>query len=216
MDNYNLVYDSWDKISISLYKQILEATEMEVSPMEINLSVLALLMGVDEDVVYSLSIPEVQKLLEKIDFLNQFDFNKKWSSKKITLNGITFNIDTNLQKFTISQYIDFQTFWNKKDNMKYMANLLSTILIPKGKKYNEDYDISEITQTIEEYLPITTANSILYFFLKDLLTSIRALQICLDWKLKRMEKKSKSNKEQLMKVREMTEKMFQEVFNGLL
>lgn len=200
-----LLYNKWDDISISLYKEIVEATKQPgYSTMEINIAVLALLCGAGEDDIYALSIPEVTRLMSKIDFLDNFSFNEKWRSKKIRLNGKDYNVDTDLTRFTIAQYVDFQTYWGKNDNITYMSNILSCFIIPKGCKYNEGYDIQEVINTIEEYMPITMANAIIFFFLKESVSLIRATKICLELKMNKMMKKDK-------KLKEMMEAKIQEV-----
>lgn len=210
-----LIYKSWDDITISLYKQMLEITEdTQLSATEINLAILALLMGIEEDEIYDYSVEEIQNLLPGLAFLNDFKFNQNWKRKKIVINGRNYSVETDLLKMTIAQYVDFQTYWAKKDNVQFLSNLLSCFIIPKGCKYNEGYDIAELIDTIENNLPITTANSILFFFIKESVTSIRAIQICLDWMLNK--KKTKENQEQIMKLQIQMNQLFQEVFNGFL
>ncbi len=209
-----LLYNSWEDVSISLYKQIVEITEdSQLSPTEINIAVLALLMGVDEDkIYYNYTVQELQEMLSKMAWLNEFKFNKNWNSKKIKINGKEYTIETDLQKMTIAQYIDFQTYWAKKDNMKYLANLLSCFIIPKGCKYNEGYDIAELTETIENNVPITTSNSILFFFLKELVTSIQGMLIYLDW----MARKKVKDKKKMEQMEQEIQKLYQILINGLI
>ena len=210
-----LLYKSWDEVSISLYKQIVEITqETQLSETEITLAILALLMGISEEEIYNYSVEEIQNLLPQIKWLDEFKFNQNWTARKLKISGKEYTIETDLQKMTIAQYIDFQTFWAKHDNMKYLGNLLSCFIIPKGCKYNEGYDVAELTETIENNLPITTSNSILFFFLKELATSIRVMQIYLAWML--MRKKNKKNKDKIEKLQKQVKQLQAVVFNGIL
>lgn len=212
--NKELMYKSWDQISISLYKEIVEITERDITPVEKDLAVLALLMGISEEEIYDIGVNELSELRFQMEFLDNFKFNENWKSKKIVLNGKTYEVCVDLTKFSIAQYVDFQTYWAKKDNISYMSNLLSCFIIPKGKKYNTDYDITETINDIENYLPITVANSVLFFFLKESLTSIKVFQTCLDWRIKKM--KNKQNKEKVEKLQEKMKVMWEAVFNGLV
>ena len=210
-----ILYKNWDDVTISVYRDILDiVNDKSMTTTEINVALLALFLGISEDDVYNMNVTEVNKLLPNIKFLDNFDFNKNFNSKKIKLNDNEFMIDTDLTKFTVAQYVDFQTFWGKNDINTYLPNILSCILIPKGKKYNDGYDIVEVATLIEQYMPITIANSILFFFVKESVSLIRAFQICLDWKMRRMKKKMK--KEDLEELQNKMDIMWEAVFSGLV
>lgn len=196
---FELKYKSWDKISIALYKEILQITTDEnATDIEKQISILALLMEVDEDELWSLSIPELQTLLPQIDFMNSFEFDKNWKSKHIKLNEQKFDVCVDMTKFSVAQYVDFQTYWGMKDNVEHLHELLSTILIPHGHSYNEGYDIAEVQQTILNHCPITTSNALLFFYLLQCLQLTKAFQICLSYQIKKMEKKKSIKKDPKM------------------
>ena len=54
-----------------------------------------------------------------------------------------------------------------------LADNLSTFVIPKGKKYGEDYDVVQVIQDFNKYLDISTAISLQNFFIKKLLQSTK-------------------------------------------
>ena len=79
-----LLYKSWDEVSISLYKQIVEITqETQLSETEITLAILALLMGISEEEIYNYSVEEIQNLLPQIKWLDEFKFNQNWTARKL-------------------------------------------------------------------------------------------------------------------------------------
>lgn len=198
-----LKYKSWDDISISLYKEIVKVTsDKSLSDIEIEMSLLALLSGVDEDSVWSLSVMELQNLLPQLDFITDFKFNTNWKSRHIMLDNQRFSVCVDMTKFTVAQYVDFQQFWSMKDNVENMHRLLSTMLIPEGHSYNEGYDIMEVQSIIENHCPITTANALLFFYLRMSLDLTRAFQIVFQHQLKRMMRKNKMNPEMLRKMKE--------------
>lgn len=204
-----LKYKNWNEIPISLWKEIKEVKTDDTT--QLNLELLALLCDVSIDDIYSLNVGEINKLLPQIKFLEDFKFDTKFSAKTIVLNGKTYNVSIDLQKFTIAQYIDFQTYWGQKD--RDLAKIISCLLIPKGCKYNDGYDVVEVINDIEEHLSITIANSIVFFFLKESVSSIKATLICLEWMTKR---KMRKNKEQMMEALNQIQIMEKIISSGLL
>ena len=92
-----------------------------------------------------------------------------------------------------AQYIDFQSF-HQAGFEDHFVEILSCLLIPKGMKYNQDYDIIEVQDAIRKYLNVHDAASLYAFFIfsyresiKDMLTfSLQEIQ-----KIKDKEKREK-------------------------
>ena len=61
------------------------------------------------------------------------------------------------------QYIDFQTYAPDLD--KCLVEFLSVILVPKGHRYNEGYDILEVQKAIREEMSVSDGVSLAGFFL---------------------------------------------------
>ena len=75
-----------------------------------------------------------------------------------------------------------------------------------GKKYADGYDCAELAKTFEEEIPITTYNTLLYFFLLTSLNSIRAMQIYSELALKQVERETgKTLTEERKKLRKIAD-----------
>ena len=189
-------YKSWNEVSIGLYNKISEVCSREVDALDKNIALIALLSDCPEDDIWDLKMEEVESLFKDIAWVFDFKFNQKWHGKKIKINGNSYDVCTDLQNFSISQYIDFQELWPKiKDSDEAYSQLLATFIIPEGKKYNKDYNLRETIEEIENYLPISQANSVLYFFLLSLARSIRATEICYTLLMKIMMRRAKTKEE---------------------
>lgn len=203
-------YGSWNEVSISLYRQISDICSLPIEPLDKNIKLIALLSSCPEDDIWDLGMNEVESLFKDIQWVFNFKFNQKWHGKKIKINSKVYDVCTDLQKFSISQYVDFQTLWpNLKDSDEAYSQILATFIIPEGKKYNKDYELQEVISEIENYLPITQANSVLYFFLISLARSIRATEICYTQLMKILQRraKTKEEKEQIKSLEKETLKM---------
>lgn len=191
---------SWNDVSIDKYYEILNIFKDEnKAEFDKYMSLLALLCDVDEDTVYDLEMLKAQALFSQIKWVNDFSFQKKKGGmgtiNTVMIDGKKYNVGVDLQNFTVSQYIDFQTFWHKKDLEQYYGNILAVFLIPEGCKYGEGYDVAELASTIRQKVSIVTANQVCFFFLNSLAISIKGIQIYLDWMKRKM--KDKESKQQM-------------------
>lgn len=166
----------WSNISIDLYKKIAELQKEEMDDLTKEVAILALLCECKEDDIWDLSISDVNALRSQLQFMAKLDFNKDFNKKHIKVGDIECDVTVDLNKFSYAQYVDFQTFFSQNDNI---SKLLSTIIIPKGKKYNDGYDIGEFTKNIETNMDILTANSICFFFLKKFVISMQRMNLFL-------------------------------------
>ena len=193
-----LNYKSWNEVPISLYYQITDITGREdLEPIDKNVKLISLLSDTYEDEIWGLGMNEAEKVFSQLQWLWSFNFPKNNPGKKMKIGDRTFTLSTDLQNFTISQYIDFQNLWHSfKDNEEQvLPKLLAVFLVPEGRKYNTDYDTTELSNFFFSRMPITTANQILYFFLLSLARSIRATEICYTVMMKILRRKAKTKEE---------------------
>lgn len=169
-----LKYKGWGDVSITLNKKIKEVYEDDaLEDLDKEVCVLALLCDVEPDCIWNLSIYEIDLLRQELSKFGNTDFKKNLEK----LNGykvgdIECEVCTDLNKFSYAQYVDFQGYFTQDDNI---GKLLSTMLIPKGKKYNDGYDMVEFIKTIENNINILKANELCFFFLKKLVNSMKRM-----------------------------------------
>ena len=212
----NTIKKSWRDVTIDEYFDLCERLNDEtLTDYEKIIIKIAFITGMSEDEVWNLSLTDFRNLQVEALWMGEFKLNENVKFKTIEINGEKYSIDTNLQNFTVAQYIDFQTFFPKrKTNERTIGNILACFIIPKGKKYAEEYDIQELVDDINSNLDIMTANEIMFFFLKQYLISIRATANYFNWMLKRMKKKNKYSQDMETLEREW-EIMKKATLNGL-
>lgn len=181
---------SWRDVTINDYYDLRARLEDEaLNEYDREIIKIAFAAEMPEEDVWNLSIPEFRKLQVERLWMDSFNVADRNKFGIIELNGHRYKVDTDMQSFTVAQYIDFQTFYPKrKTDEKVLGNILACFLIPEKKKYGEGYDIRETVQDINEYLDIMTANEILFFFLRQYLISIRATANFFNWQMRRMKR----------------------------
>ena len=158
------IKDKWSDITIGEYERIVETIKSTDDEIERLTGVISVLSGVDEDEIADMPIAEIARIGKKLDFLNSFDFNKNATYKSLVIDGETLVLST--KNMTVAQYVDFQASWSA--DTKDLARIISICYVPKGKKYNQDYDIEELIKKIRNNVSIDKANSIGFFLLKKL------------------------------------------------
>lgn len=212
----NTIKKSWKDVTIDEYFDLCERlSDDTLTDYEKIIIKIAFITGKSEDEIWNLSWQDFRNLQVESLWIEEFKLKENVKFKSIEINGEKYSIDTNLQNFTVAQYIDFQTFFPKrKTNERVIGNILACFIIPKGKKYAEGYDIQELVENINSNLDIMTANEIMFFFLKQYLISIRATANYFNWILKRMKKKSK-NSQEIEAVEKEWEKIKKATLDGL-
>lgn len=158
----------WQDINVETYKKIQEyLTSTNDGNIEQSVHLLSLIEGKDEDTYFNMPI---NKLTEEFGKLKFMECTPTAAQVKNTyeINGTEYVLTTNLQEMTVAQYIDYQVYI--KNPQQYMQEMLTVFLIPKGKKYNEDYDVAAAAKDMGK-MAITDAYGI-SFFLTVLLRSL--------------------------------------------
>lgn len=153
-----------------------------------TVAMLSILSDIPEEELYDLKLEDFSKMTGEMAFLMK-EVPQVPVCDRYKLGEYNLVLVRDLKELTASQFIDYQTFI--KDTDKYIVELLSIFLIPKGKKYCKDYDIVDLQKAIRENLSIADAMSVSAFFLDLFKVLYRSMQIYLTKMLKKMKKKMK-------------------------
>lgn len=210
-DQIKLVHGDWKDVSINLFYQIKKIMDADLEETDRKIKLLALLMDETEEEFSGRKIGEVQELAEQLNFMQKDPFIKTNDVKTLFINGAEYELRTKLEDYSVAQYVDFQNYI--KDGQNNLARMLSTVIIPLGKKYNDGYDIEEVIQNIGDNLSIAHANYIMFFFTKKLVSSIKVTQASLVW-LKKMMNWNKKMQMKKMQLKKKIQKVKQTVKFG--
>lgn len=199
------IIDNYRNLPVGKWLEILELSKDEnVDALEQQVKTIAILTGLTEDEVLDLPIVEYRELASKTKFLEKDYDGKLQIAKSYGLNGMELIPVKDFNKITTAQYVDYQTF--SKEGDMYLVQTLSTLLVPKGKKYNDGYDMDAVQEAIRENLSVADVLSLYAFFLTKWVKSIKDSQTYLDKEIKKIP--NKEMREKLMKqVQEMRSKI---------
>ena len=163
---------TWKDINIKTFKEINRIIKDEtLTDVEKEISLISIIFNLDEDDLYDLDLKTLKTYSDKIAFINTFEPDYGKCPKIDKIGDIEVSVDYNLSHFTVAQYIDFMA--NIQSKERDIARLLACILIPKGHKYNTDYDLEAFIKQIEINLNIYDAESMLFFYIVESLRYLK-------------------------------------------
>ena len=172
------IIESYRELPLGDYQEILAlCKDKGMEEFDRQVKILSILTRVDEDTLLNLPIQEFKRLTSRMGFLEKdlpTEVTKLEESYRI--GGFELVPVIDMRKVITAQYIDFQSF-HQAGFEEHFVEILSCILIPKGRKYNQDYDIIEVQDAIRRDLNVHDGASIYAFFMfscresiKDMLT----------------------------------------------
>ena len=160
-----LKYNSPGDLPLAKYLKTLEIfNDKNLSDLDKNIEILAIYSDTTVDEILKLRPDAVGSYFS--DMSNAISSYKPSNSKhpkKIKINDQVYNVNYNIGKLNMAQYIDFQQTIIKKNYLENLPALLSIFIIPKGHKYNDDYDIIELRRILENNITLDEALSIIFF-----------------------------------------------------
>lgn len=193
-----LKYNSYSQMPLKIYFQLREIIDDDsLDDMDKELSIISLLCDIPYDDLLEMNLNDIKGVANQLEFLNNFDVKPKGHIKHISINNIKYNVCTDISKFTVAQYVDFQMYTSKKTT-ENIAEVLSTFIIPDGKKYGEDYDIAETIENFKTYIDIQTAMTVQNFFTEKLAKYINNILLYLRTQILMMKMKMKNIKKKEM------------------
>ena len=160
-----LKYNSPGDLPLAKYLKTLEIfNDASLSDLDKNIEILAIYADTTVDSILKLRPDVVEEYFA--DMSNSISSYKPSNSKrpkKIKINDQVYTINYNIGKLNMAQYIDFQQIIVKKNYLENLPALLSVFIIPKGHKYNDDYDIIELRRILENNITLDEALSIIFF-----------------------------------------------------
>ncbi len=182
--------DSYKTLTLGKFMELQKIDWASMEEIDIQVKMLSVLSDMDEDEILKLPLDEYSKMVNKTAFLSKQPEITKNIPDKIKINDKTYVLVKDIKKMTAGQYIDYQQYLAANDINFYLPYILSCFIIPKGKTYG-DYDVDEVVDVLKNNLSVEEALSISGFFMKKFRSSIKAILFYLDWKIKKMMRKTK-------------------------
>ena len=154
-------------ITIEKHKQIQRLlTDGNTEDMQaVQAELLAIYADTDADAIMSYPLTKYHKLVEKFynDYFTDFSKAEPAIKDKYTAGDMVLVPMLDFTQITVAQMMDFSVL--STDPVENIEKLLAIFLIPKGKKYNDGYDLLEVQKAILG-MDFNEVSPLLAFFLK--------------------------------------------------
>lgn len=139
------------------------------------IGIAATLEGISEDELLGMPLGKAQ---DAFALAAELDSEPQRSAirKTYLVAGWELNV-TEAKDVNVAQWIDFQNYGRDLENR--MADILSVVLIPKGKTYNEGYDIAALKRDLLANMTVPDALAVCFFFQRKFLKSMSRTLTCL-------------------------------------
>lgn len=205
------IIDNYNKLTLGKYIEIQEISRNEsLEDIDKQVQILSILTGMAEEEILHLPIMDYKELVARSAFLNPENISYHPIAKRYLVGGFELIPVKDFRKIETCQYIDFQTYAPDLD--KYLVEFLSVILVPKGKRYNEGYEILDVQKAIREEMSVSDGVSIAGFFLT---WCRRSIQDSLNYsKQEAMRIKDKTKREEILHKIQEQEKLLAKSGDG--
>ena len=154
--------DNYKDLKIGKYLEILEDCKAGGDELETQVTLIAALSGKTETEILNMPISEYSALARSASFLTKAPELPEKPAKVYEVGGFRLVPVMDAGKITTAQYIDFQTLAKHKEGK--VVEILSCLLVPEGKRYNEGYDIADVHKAIQEDMSVADAMGEYAFF----------------------------------------------------
>lgn len=161
---------SYSNLPMGKYQRVIEALAANKDEIDAHATMLAIINDMTTDEVMNLPLPEYQAMSERVSFLLEpLPKVKGRICKEYKFGDMVLIPTTDVKKFTAAQYIDYQQMVKEENRM---VEVMSTLLIPRGHKYAQGYDIADVHKVIAEYMSVAEVMELSAFFLRKFKDSI--------------------------------------------
>ena len=188
-------------ITIEKHKQIQKLLkDNNVEDMqEVQAEWLAIYADTDLDTIMNYPLTKYHKLVEKFynDYFTDFSHAEPKIKDKYTAGDMVLVPMLDFTQITVAQMMDFSVL--STDPVENIEKLLAIFLIPKGKKYNDGYDLLQVQKAILK-MDFNEISPLLAFFLRWFTGCRNHIQIsCLEEVRKQTKKIMRLQKKQRRK-----------------
>lgn len=189
------IIDNYKELPLGYYQRILDVYKDEtLEDIDRQVKVISILTKKSESEILDMPIMDYQKLSSTLGWLGrELPETPTRPFDSYRLGGFELIPVMDMRKVTTAQYIDFQSL-HKEGMEEHFVEILSCLLLPKGKKYCEDYDILDVQNAIREELNVYDAVSLYGFFISSCNRSIKDMLISLLQEVKKMTDKEMREK----------------------
>ena len=179
--------NNYNALPLGTFLELDEVFRLDAEEIDKQVKIVAILANLTEDEVLALPLDNYASMAAQTAFLSE-ECPPVTAPARVIVGELVLVPVKDFTKLTTAQYVDFQTF--SKGGTAKLPELLSVLLVPEGKKYNEGYDIADVVKAVRS-LSLPVALGLSAFFFDSLRKSIEASLTSLEETTKRIPKEKR-------------------------
>ena len=165
-----------EHITLEQFAKIKEVFDSKADTEDKIISVASIVTGKSVEEILTMPLDEAAPLFARVQNLRTPKKAKAKSKYKIGEWRLRL---TDRKKMIVAQWIDFQSY--ARDMDKNMVEVLSVVLVPEGKSYNEGYDMEALQRDLRQ-MDVEDALGVCFFFRRRYLRLMkRILTYLIGW-----------------------------------
>ena len=206
---------SYKDITVNKYLELQKLLEEDYDDLTVQVKMISILSGIDENSILHLPLAEYHRMVLGTAFLLEKPKLTKSIPNKITIDGKKFKVCKDIPSINVAQYVDYNNLTKMEDKDKYIPNILACFIVPDGHTYgDEKYKVDDVAELLGDHMCIEDALGVCFFFHKKYRRLIEDTLIYLEWKLRRMRRKTK-DKEKITTAMNQIQELRSLLENGL-
>lgn len=169
------IIDNYRDLPLGKYQEIQIINKDEkLDDFDRQVRIIGVLSGLSEKDVLALPIDKYKEMVAKSRFIEAPSTeNHTILAKSYRVGDFDLIPVTDTRRVTTAQYIDFVQL-QKAGIDEHIVEIMSTLLVPRGHKYCQDYDIADVQEAIRKDLSTADMLTLYAFFLVSLTASAKA------------------------------------------
>lgn len=160
--------ESYKDLTLGAFMR-LQAIPDDIEPLDRQVAILAALSGCTDDDILRLPLDEYSRRVAASRFL-EADLPQRLPQRSYTVGEFTLVPVQDFKHMTTAQFVDFKTFTDSAAGddralANLTAELLSCMMVPKGRDYCDGYDPLEVQAALRGHLRADDAVALSAFFL---------------------------------------------------
>lgn len=162
--------NQWDNVTLHEFTRIRAIlNDSEATAEDKMISLAAVMQGVEESDILNMPLEKVQPVFALVHKLNEAP---KAGKVRTHYQVGRWSLKVTGGELSVAQWIDFQNYM-RAGVEEHLADIMSVVLVPVGKTYNEGYDIGALKSDLDNTMAVTDGLAVCFFFQRKWLKSMR-------------------------------------------
>jgi len=165
----------WSDITIGQFQEVYAINKLPNSlVLEKDIKIISIVTGVEESIIGNIDINDYSTIMERLSFMLNLP-NDKGLKTEFKFEGKKYNLQINVNKLKLSQYIDIEMLSKSQDEIIYNMHKILSVFMSDSKGYDTD-EMLKRADVIKQHMTIDMAYPVVVFFYLNYTNLLKGMQ----------------------------------------